>query len=217
MQGREGLNRAVDGDVVAVEIFAKNDWVAPSEIVLEDESAPESAVIDVLAKENELKVLTTATKKKKDVKPTGKVVGVIRRNWRQYCGILQQDSSDSLYQLFIPADKKIPKIRIETRQAEVLRNQKIIVAIDSWPAYSRYPNVRKLFLQKQIFTYSYNNIFYFGKHTKKCVFCKFSVEKLSLKIFYISFYNNIITKFYVLMEKFIIFRFYCFVESNYCN
>lgn len=145
MQGREGLNRAVDGDVVAVEIFEKNEWVAPSEIVLEDESAQESAVIDVLKKENELKELTT--KKKKDVKPTGKVVGVIRRNWRQYCGILQQDSSDSLYQLFIPADKKIPKIRIETRQAEVLRNQKIIVAIDSWPAYSRYPNVSKLLPQ----------------------------------------------------------------------
>lgn len=137
------MNRAVDGDVVAVEIFEKSKWVAPSEIVLEDESAAESAVVDVLNKENELKELTT--KKQKDIKPTGKVVGIIRRNWRQYCGILQQDSSDSLYQLFMPADKKIPKIRIETRQAEVLRNQKIIVAIDSWPAYSRYPNVRLLF------------------------------------------------------------------------
>lgn len=139
MQGREGLNRAVDGDIVAVEIFEKNKWVAPSEIVLEDESIPESAIVDVLNKEHELKELTT--KKEKDIKPTGKIVGIIRRNWRQYCGILQQDSSDSLYQLFIPADKKIPKIRIETRQAEILRNQKIIVAIDSWPAYSRYPNV----------------------------------------------------------------------------
>lgn len=139
MQGRKGLNRAVDGDIVAVEIFEKTKWVAPSEIILEDESAPESAIVDVLNKENELKELTA--KKAKDIKPTGKIVGIIRRNWRQYCGILQQDSSDSLYQLFIPADKKIPKIRIETRQAEVLRNQKIIVAIDSWPAYSRYPNV----------------------------------------------------------------------------
>lgn len=134
------MNRAVDGDVVAVEIFEKDKWVAPSDIILEDESVPESAVVDVLNKENELKVITTK-KKVEDIKPTGKVVGIIRRNWRQYCGILQQDSSDSLYQLFIPADKKIPKIRIETRQADVLRNQKIIVAIDSWPAYSRYPNV----------------------------------------------------------------------------
>lgn len=124
---------------MAVEVLDKKQWVAPSEIVLEDESAAESAVVDVLNKENELKEVAT----KKDAKPTGKIVGIIRRNWRQYCGILQQDSSDSLYQLFIPADKKIPKIRIETRQADVLRNQKIIVAIDSWPAYSRYPNVKQ--------------------------------------------------------------------------
>lgn len=137
VQGREGLNRAVDGDLVAVEIFDENKWVAPSEIVLEDESAPDSAVTDVLDKEHEVKELAT----KKNVKPTGKVVGIIRRNWRQYCGILQQESSDSIYQLFVPADKKIPKIRIETRQAEFLKTQKIIVAIDSWPAYSRYPNV----------------------------------------------------------------------------
>jgi hypothetical protein len=43
--------------------------------------------------------------------------------------------------LFIPAEKKIPKIRIETRQAEKLTSQRIIVVIDSWPRTSRYPLV----------------------------------------------------------------------------
>lgn len=91
-------------------------------------------------KEDQLKSSTSA--KKVDIRPTGCVVGVIRRKWRQYCGILQQDNvTDSIYQLFLPADRKIPKIRIETRQAEFLRTQKIIVAIDSWPRHSRYPNV----------------------------------------------------------------------------
>jgi exosome complex exonuclease DIS3/RRP44 len=41
--------------------------------------------------------------------------------------------------LFVPAERKIPKIRIETRQAVTLSSQKIIVAIDSWPRTSRYP------------------------------------------------------------------------------
>ncbi len=41
--------------------------------------------------------------------------------------------------LFVPAERKIPKIRIETRQAVTLSSQKIIVAIDSWPRSSRYP------------------------------------------------------------------------------
>lgn len=133
------MNRAVDGDIVAVEVFDKKQWVAPSEIILEDECAPESAVEDVLQKEEQLKKATARADK--DAKPTGQVVGIIRRKWRQYCGILQESSSDSIFQLFVPADKKIPKIRIETRQAEFLRTQKIIVAIDSWPAHSRYPNV----------------------------------------------------------------------------
>lgn len=139
MQGRAGLNRAVDGDVVAVEVFDQEQWTAPSEIILEDERTPETAVQDVLNKENELR--NALVGKKKDVRPTGRVVGIIRRRWRQYCGILQPDLSDSVYQLFVPADKKIPKIRIETRQAEFLKTQKIIVAVDSWPAHSRYPNV----------------------------------------------------------------------------
>ena len=43
--------------------------------------------------------------------------------------------------LFIPAERRIPKIRIETRQAEALESQRIVVVIDSWPRNSRYPQV----------------------------------------------------------------------------
>lgn len=39
----------------------------------------------------------------------------------------------------MPAERKIPKVRIETRQYETLFKQRIIVAIDSWPRNSRYP------------------------------------------------------------------------------
>lgn len=41
----------------------------------------------------------------------------------------------------MPADKKIPKIRIETRQYDKLKDQRVIVAIDTWPRTSRYPLV----------------------------------------------------------------------------
>ena len=43
--------------------------------------------------------------------------------------------------LFVAAEKRIPRIRIETRQADVLKGQKIIVSIDSWPRNSKYPVV----------------------------------------------------------------------------
>ncbi|GLV32990.1 Dis3 [Carabus blaptoides fortunei] len=129
LQGRAALNRAVDGDLVAVKLFSKDQWSAPSEVVLEDE---EQGTDDLVVDTVQLKT---------NQKPTGQVVGIIRRNWRQYCGILQQSANEnSICQLFVPAEKKIPKIRIETRQAESLRTQKIIVAIDSWPRHSRYPH-----------------------------------------------------------------------------
>ncbi|RZF37909.1 hypothetical protein LSTR_LSTR005409 [Laodelphax striatellus] len=107
IQGRESLNRSVDGGV------------------LEEEE------------ERELK---EAKKKKIEKQPTGKIVGIIRRKWRQYCGILQDNPvKGSVRHMFVPAERKIPRIRIETRQAEKLLHQRVIVSIDSWPRNSRYP------------------------------------------------------------------------------
>lgn len=45
----------------------------------------------------------------------------------------------SVRHIFVPAERKIPRVRIETRQSEKLSRQRIIVAIDSWPRHSRYP------------------------------------------------------------------------------
>ena len=38
-----------------------------------------------------------------------------------------------------PVDRKLPRIRIRTRQAPLLLDQKILVAIDRWDSNSRYP------------------------------------------------------------------------------
>ena len=74
------------------------------------------------------------SRKSKERQPTGRVVGIVRRKWRQYCGILLPSVlKEGTRHLFVPAERKIPKIRIETRQAANLSSQKIIVAIDSWP------------------------------------------------------------------------------------
>ncbi|XP_075146089.1 exosome complex exonuclease RRP44-like protein Dis3 [Haematobia irritans] len=142
LQGRESLNRAVDGDLVAIELFPESKWSAPSEIVLE-----EADTIDVGEEtENEPaeEVLAAAALKAaagSEKRPTGRVVGIIRRKRRQYCGILQPAQlQGTTKHIFIPADRKIPRLRIETRQAEKLQNQRIIVAIDTWPRSSRYPH-----------------------------------------------------------------------------
>lgn len=143
LQGREGLNRAVDGDVVAIEMLPEAEWSAPSEVILvadghDVEAGKDEDVVDDGDAGGQSSQLTAV--KAAEKRPTGKVVGIIRRKWRQYCGILQLNPNPGATKhLFISAERKIPKIRIETRQAEHLSRNKIVVAIDQWPRHSRYP------------------------------------------------------------------------------
>jgi len=62
-----------------------DQWSIPSEIVLQDE---ENADSDDVPEDEKILAKQNISKIKKKV-PTGKIVGIIRRKWRQYCGILQ--------------------------------------------------------------------------------------------------------------------------------
>uniref|UniRef100_A0A4W4EGZ9 Exosome complex exonuclease RRP44 n=1 Tax=Electrophorus electricus TaxID=8005 RepID=A0A4W4EGZ9_ELEEL len=137
LQGLQNLNRAVHQDIVAVELFPRERWAAPSAAVLEDDHANDE---DAEEEEAE-KVPCVVRKKTSMLKPTGRVVGIIKRNWRPFCGMLTQSQiKEATRHLFTPADRHIPRIRIETRQASALVGHRIIVAIDGWPRNSRYPN-----------------------------------------------------------------------------
>lgn len=89
MQGRAGLNRAVDGDVVAIELLPEEKWTAPSDLVLQDEAQEDPG--DVL--EDERILIEEAPREPVERTPTGVIVGIIRRKWRQYCGILQHSTN----------------------------------------------------------------------------------------------------------------------------
>ncbi|XP_072884204.1 exosome complex exonuclease RRP44 [Hemitrygon akajei] len=135
IQGLKNLNRAIHEDVVAVELLPQEMWIAPSAVVIQDEGQVEEDGED--QQEHLLKKVTT----KNVSKPTGKVVGIIKRNWRPYCGMISKSEiKESTRHLFTPADRRIPRIRIETRQAAALEKHRIIVVIDGWPRSSRYPN-----------------------------------------------------------------------------
>lgn len=137
IQGRESLNRAIDGDIVCVELFPEQQWSSPSEIMLEDDA--DDSIAETIEDDEDEKILKQSLGKK-DKQPTGKVIGIIKRKWRQYCGIIRpNENKGSARHIFVPAERKVPRVRIETRQAEKLYNQRIIVAIDQWPRHSRYP------------------------------------------------------------------------------
>lgn len=157
--GRENSNRAVSGDVVVVEVLPKSQWKAPSSKIIEQESLNknenaelEEGAGELLVTEAERRALQDEVKKNQLVttegrpQPTAKVVGIIRRNWRQYVGHVDGGSSTVAQQnrrqqtvFLIPMDKRIPKIRLRTRQAEELLGKRVLVTIDTWDQDSRYP------------------------------------------------------------------------------
>ncbi|KAL8646705.1 MAG: hypothetical protein Q9210_005980 [Variospora velana] len=157
--GRENSNRAVQDDVVVVEILPKAQWKSPSSKIVEEETLNKDENADVdegdgeaVVTEQERRALQEEVKKihGKNIEgkpqPTAKVVGAIKRNWRQYVGHIDSSSSSKVKQsrrqqtvFLIPMDKRVPKIRLRTRQAEELMGKRVVVTIDSWDQDSRYP------------------------------------------------------------------------------
>uniref|UniRef100_A0A0W0FZA6 Ribosomal RNA-processing protein 44 n=1 Tax=Moniliophthora roreri TaxID=221103 RepID=A0A0W0FZA6_MONRR len=160
LRGRENMNRAVQGDVVVVEVFDEKEWKAPGDEVVDQEAtlknddAEDSGEEgdengeDVLAKESRvLQQEVAASKNSLELQPTGRVVGIIKRNWRAYVCHIDSTSltsnlstSLSLQTVFAtPVSRLLPRIRLRTRQAPSLVGQKILVTIDRWDTTSRYP------------------------------------------------------------------------------
>lgn len=154
--GRENSNRAVQGDVVVVEVLPKDQWKAPSSKIIEEETLnknenPDAEDGEAVVTDQERKALQEEVKRiqSKSIEgrpqPTARVVGIIKRNWRQYVGHVDTSSLGNLEGrkqqtvFLIPMDKRIPKIRVRTRQAGELVGKRVLVTIDSWDRDSRYP------------------------------------------------------------------------------
>ncbi|RUS19734.1 LOW QUALITY PROTEIN: hypothetical protein BC937DRAFT_87023 [Endogone sp. FLAS-F59071] len=188
--GRAHLNRAVQSDVVAVQMLPKNEWRgSPSVAVVEEEEEEEEDVVEDTKKdevgvhnardasgETAMEIVspkfTTANGKgcgyrAKKLAPVcinleiRYISGLNLRfistncsidyvsNWIlenrmvRYCGYIDKLSikaaASSQNVFFYAMDRRIPKIKIRTRQAHTLKDQRIVVAIDSWPNTSRHP------------------------------------------------------------------------------
>lgn len=147
--GREYLNRGVQGDVIAIQILPKSEWKTNVSAIVEEEESAASAdsTTSVGGVDDSMDVDGAKASSSTDALPTGKVVGIIKRNWRPFCGTIEAASVQATSSLsaiqsvfFWSMDKRIPKIRIRTRQAHELVGKRIIVSIDSWDKSSRYPS-----------------------------------------------------------------------------
>ncbi|KAF5753110.1 putative mitotic control protein dis3 [Tripterygium wilfordii] len=157
--GRTNMNRAFDGDVVAVELLPQDQWREEKFLSIADEGEEEEEEDVHLAPNSADDALRNTNppnsaddKNSVPCRPAGCVIGIIKRNWHSYSGSLEPlpmpaASGSIAHALFVPKDRKISKIRIQTRQLENLLDQIIVVAVDSWDRQSRYPSghyVRKI-------------------------------------------------------------------------
>jgi exosome complex exonuclease DIS3/RRP44 len=171
LSGRVDMNRALDGDIVAVELLPEASWKrvsarlpggkkAPAAAggadaggdVEEEEEAPDAALLQVAPGEHYGDEAAAAALLGEGARPTGRVVGIIRRNWRTrgYCGSLEPAregaearraaAGAATSALFVPVERRFPKVRLRTRQAGHLAGMRVVVVIDDWAADSPYPS-----------------------------------------------------------------------------
>ncbi|KAI7900875.1 uncharacterized protein BX663DRAFT_515563 [Cokeromyces recurvatus] len=141
--GRKNFNRAIQGDVVAVQLLPKSEWKRGASIAVEEEDDEEEKLF---GEEDEDTKMTDLNEDTSEAEPTAKVVGIIRKKWRPYCGFIVKKTVPSetianrtVSVLFRAMDKRIPPIRIRTSQASTLVGKRIVVSIDSWPTTSSFP------------------------------------------------------------------------------
>jgi len=182
IRGSQRVNRAVDGDVVAIELvdgpptdeedrlsFISSGGQSGSRTeegagVREETAALTADAIEGIAhlpaKSSNSKAATNVFSSEfPSGELFGRVVGVIRRNWRQYAGSLEPaavtsaanlvevggdleglgGNHTSTAMLFVPVNKRIPRVLISTRRVEELAQSRLLVAIDHWPADSAHP------------------------------------------------------------------------------
>lgn len=102
---------------------------------------------EVFSKESRVLSGSSNQKPPSERQPTGRIVGIIKRNWRAYVCHIDSTSLTSTLTTSLstqtvfatPVSRLLPRIRLRTRQAPTLLNQKILVTIDRWDATSRYP------------------------------------------------------------------------------
>jgi exosome complex exonuclease DIS3/RRP44 len=125
--GRANVNRAVHDDVVVVRVDSVEKWRPASK---SDKTTHSDA----------------PTALKAGFTPTGRVVGILERHRRPYCGSIDVADgtavgglSGTVSVLFRPKSQRIPRIRITTKEAENLRTKRLRVVIDDWPVNAAFP------------------------------------------------------------------------------
>lgn len=138
---RMAMNRAIHGDLVVVEVLPRDQWapvVAAEEAIAAEEETAESEDEAQVPLGQEVGVNEAPV-----TRPVGRVVGILKRSMKPFVGSIDRaavkPNTPLQTLLFHPLDKRIPRIRIKTRQAEQLIGKRILVSFDDWARKDRNP------------------------------------------------------------------------------
>lgn len=176
--GESDINRAVDGDVVVIEMHSIDKWIGgevendgtkkkKETVGIAESETAEPSIKDEANVTDVIGVTESTTASTTFKRPTGRVVGIIRRNFRKnYCGsihtrtiqgkghnqviessykdeiankLVREHPDGSITCVFFAVDARIPPVLVRTTQRDRLTGKRILVAIDSWPSDSHYP------------------------------------------------------------------------------
>lgn len=152
IKGRKDQNRAFHGDTVVIQLYNSSMW---------QDSFAKPPLIAEEAGENEgdndggtIIGHTILSDQAVAKRPTGFVVAILKGTMKEYVAYIpnkenqvsnltpatvEVDGHEEAV-LVCPTDKRIPKIRIRTRQRKKIENSKLLVRVIDWPANSAYPN-----------------------------------------------------------------------------
>ena len=111
------INRAIDGDIVAIEILSGMEI---------DQNIELDEGVEI--------VVTTKPFQKPLPSIQGKVVGIIKRKYKHYCGSIRrsyQKFENKELCFFSPINPKIPEIKLFCVYPERLENKRVLVEINS--------------------------------------------------------------------------------------
>eukprot|EP00039_Didymoeca_costata_P004242 m.72153 g.72153 ORF g.72153 m.72153 type:complete len:1965 (-) comp12306_c0_seq2:340-6234(-) len=129
--GFENRNRAIEGDLVVVEVQPEKQWVKDKHPIKESDSD----LRDNLEDTEQLTIHGNAI-------PVGRVVGVLEnKGWRSFVVTLFAEDlkSPGTKVLGVPFDKRVPKIRFTTANKDSIMGKRLVVRIDNWPLNSKWP------------------------------------------------------------------------------
>ncbi|OBT50694.1 exosome complex exonuclease DIS3/RRP44, partial [Pseudogymnoascus sp. 24MN13] len=141
--GRDSINRGVHGDIVVVEVLPKDQWKEPSSKIIEEEILNKNENADTDDGErpgHTARKACPSRRGEEDAQQEHRRPSTTdRKSGRSAKEELETQSRKQQTVFLIPMDKKIPKIRVRTRQAGELLGKRILVTMDSWDRESRYP------------------------------------------------------------------------------